>query len=57
MTHKFDVGKHTGSTIDRYTAAEEMRLSKYGFQKNEFLTGQQISGFFQEWPNKIERQI
>ena len=48
MTQKFDVGKHTGSKIDPYTTAEEMRLNKYGFKKTEFLTGQQISGVFSQ---------
>ncbi|XP_062603058.1 uncharacterized protein LOC134264790 [Saccostrea cucullata] len=46
MIEKFNVGKRTGSKVDAYTAAEEMRLGGYGFTKEEFLTAQQIGSFF-----------
>ena len=45
MVNKFEIGKTTGCKVDPYQASEEMRKSgKY--QKEEFLSGQQIGAFF-----------
>lgn len=50
MHDRFYAGKRTGSKVDPFRAAEEMRNLKeeeqYLFKRNEYLTGQQISSYF-----------
>ena len=45
MKEKFNIGKHGGCKIDPFTAAEEMQTCNR-FKKSDFLTGQQIAGYF-----------
>ncbi|VDH98793.1 Hypothetical predicted protein [Mytilus galloprovincialis] len=50
MHDRFYAGKRTGSKVDPFRAAEEMRNMKeedqYLFKRNDYLTGQQISSYF-----------
>lgn len=45
MKEKFDVGKRTGKKVDPFFAADEMRKLRQ-FEKKDFLSGQQIAGYF-----------
>lgn len=45
MVEKFNIGKHGGCKVDPFTAAEDMQNDEK-FQKDDFLTGQQIASFF-----------
>ena len=51
MLEKFQVGKRTGSKVDPYVAAEEMR-SCGQFARTSFLTGKQINSFFSRLSQK-----
>ncbi|CAC5395477.1 unnamed protein product [Mytilus coruscus] len=50
MQDRFYAGKRTGSKVDPFRAAEEMKNMKeedqYLLKRNEYLTGQQISSYF-----------
>ena len=50
MKEKFYAGKRTGTKVDPYKAAADMRYLKDGgqfiFKKEEYLTGQHISSYF-----------
>lgn len=55
MLEKYNIGKCTGSKVDPYVAATEMRSSGR-FERMQFLTGQQIASYFSRLAQK-ERKL